>query len=131
MDMVTVIVGGALILLLVWFLLRLSYIIMQNLINGRKFHQSLLQELNHLRLSKMLTALGINKTAYVYQTKVNDIHKQLESCSSCTNTDECDEKLSDSEINVSEIGFCDNEADLVEMVYDNTDSDESAGSIKT
>ena len=129
--MVTVIVGGALMLLLVWFLLRLSYVIMKNLINGRKLHQSLLQELNHLRLSKMLTALGINKTAYVYQANVNDIRKHMENCSSCAYTDECDKKLSDPDINVSGISCCNNKADLVEMVYNNTDSDKSATTSKT
>ena len=109
------IVGGALALLLTGFLLLLSYTIMMNLINGRKFHHSLEQQFTKLRLSSMLSALGINKTAYIYQTSVSDIKKQMRSCSACTNTDECDDKLSKPNIEVTEIEFCNNEADLKEI----------------
>ena len=112
MDTVTIIVGGALALLLASFVLRLSYTILINLINGRKFHLSLQQEVNKLRLSSMLTALGISKTDYLYQTRVKVIHQQMKSCSECENTDECDEKLATPDIDISEIGFCNNEADL-------------------
>ena len=107
------IVGGTLAILLTGFILRLSYTILLNLINGRKFHHSLEQEFNKLRLSNMLTALGINKTAYIYQTNVNDIHQQMKNCSACTKTDECDEKLLNPDVDVTEIEFCNNEADLI------------------
>ena len=106
------VVGGALVLLVTVFALRLSYTIVINLINGRKFHHALEQEFSKLRLSNMLTALGINKTEYIYQTSVKDIHQQMKSCSDCKNTDECDEKLATPEVNVTEIEFCNNEADL-------------------
>ena len=112
MDTLTMVVGGALVLLVTVFALRLSYTIVINLINGRKFHHALEQEFSKLRLSNMLTALGINKTEYIYQTSVKDIHQQMKSCSDCKNTDECDEKLATPEVNVTEIEFCNNEADL-------------------
>ncbi len=114
--MITIIVGGALLLLLAIFTLRLFYTIIINLINGRKFHHSLLQEFNKLRLSHMLTALGVNKKAYIYQASVNDIQQHMKSCSACVNTDECDDRLSQPDLDVSEIGFCNNEAELKEMV---------------
>lgn len=109
------IVGGALVLLIAGFMLRLFYTIAKNLINGRKFHHSLEQEFNKLRLSNMLTALGINKTDYIYQTSVKDINQQMNQCSDCSNTDECDEKLSIPEVDISEIEFCNNEAKLKEL----------------
>ncbi|GMR01227.1 MAG: hypothetical protein BMS9Abin19_0593 [Gammaproteobacteria bacterium] len=115
MDTITIIVGGALVLLLTLFILRLSYTILINLINGRKFHHSLQQEFNKLRLSSMLTALGISKTDYIYQTSVKDIHQQMKNCSDCTNTDECDDKLASPALDVTEIEFCNNEADLKDM----------------
>lgn len=115
MDTFTIIVGGALLVMVSWFMLRLSYTVAMNLINGRKFHHSLQQEFSKLRLSNMLTALGINKTEYIYQTNVSDINKQMKSCSDCTNTDECDEKLSKPDIDITEIEFCNNEADLKEI----------------
>ena len=113
MDTITVIVGGALLVMVSWFMLRLSYTVAMNLINGRKFHHSLDQQFSKLRLNNMLTALGINKTAYIYQTSVKDIRQQMKSCSDCTNTDECDEKLSKPDIDITEIEFCNNEADLI------------------
>ena len=88
---------------------------MINLSNGRKFHQALEQEFSKLRLSNMLTALGISKTDYIYQTNVKDINQQMKSCSDCTNTDECDEKLATPEVNITEIEFCNNETDLKTM----------------
>ena len=121
MDTITVIVGGALLVMVSWFMLRLSYTVAMNLINGRKFHHSLDQEFSKLRLNKMLTALGINKTAYIYQTSVKDIHQQMKSCSDCTNTDECDEKLSKPDIDITEIEFCNNEADLKEIKQQQSD----------
>jgi len=115
MDTMTMIVGGALTLLITGFTLRLFYTIAINLINGRKFHFSLEQEFNKLRLSNMLTALGINKTEYIYQTRVKDIQQQMSQCSDCTNTDECDEKLSTADVDVSGIEFCNNETKLKEI----------------
>lgn len=109
------IVGGGLVLFLTGFILRLCYTIAINLINGKKFHHSLEQEFNKLRLSRMLNALGINKAAYIYQTSVKDIHQQMSSCSDCGNTDACDEKLSTTDVDASEIEFCNNEAKLKEL----------------
>lgn len=115
MNTTTIIVGGALALLLVSFMFRLIYTIATNMINGRKFHLALEQEFNKFRLSNMLSALGINKTAYLYQSKVKDIHRQMKSCSSCENTDECDEKLATPNVDITEIKFCNNEAELKEI----------------
>lgn len=109
------IVGGALLLLVTGFILRLSYAIMINLINGRKFHYELEQEFNRLRLSRMLSALGISQTDYIYQNSVKDINQQMKNCSDCTNTDACDDKLAAPELDVEEIEFCNNEADLKEI----------------
>jgi len=115
MDMITMIVGGALVLLLAGFMLRLSYTILINLINGRKFHHELEKEFNKLRLSNMLAALGISKTDYLYQNNVADINQQMKNCADCSNTVECDEKLAAPALNVDEIEFCNNEANLIEM----------------
>ncbi len=115
MDTITMIVGGMLVLLVTGFTLRLSYTILTNLFNGRKFHHNLEQEFNRLRLSNMLTALGISKKDYIYQNSVKDINKQMQSCSDCSNTVECDEKLADSRVDITEIEFCNNEADLKQL----------------
>lgn len=117
------IVGGILVLLLSGFILRLSYTIAMNLIKGRKFHHSLEKEFDRLRLSNMLAAVGINKTAYIYQTNVNDIHRQMDNCSACANTDECDTNLAKPELDVTEIEFCNNEAELRKIKQQQSQAD--------
>jgi hypothetical protein len=117
MDTTTMIVGGALVILVTLFALRLSYTIMINLVNGRKFHYELEQEFSKLRLSNMLTALGISKTDYIYQTNVKDINQHMKSCSDCTNTGACDEKLAAPNVDVTEIEFCNNEEQLKEIKH--------------
>ena len=109
------VVGGALVAMVSWFMLRLTYTIGINLVNGRKFHHALDQEFSKLRLNKMLSALGISKTDYIYQSSVKDIQRQMKSCSDCNNTDECDEKLTTPDIDVTKIEFCNNEEELKDI----------------
>jgi len=117
MNMLTTIVIGSLTLFLAIFTIRLSYNIIVNIINGRKFHQALEQEFSKLRLNKMLAALGINKTDYIYQTNVKDIHQQMKNCTDCTNTTECDEKVATPDIDITEIEFCNNEEELQKIKH--------------
>ncbi|MCG6938835.1 MAG: DUF6455 family protein [Gammaproteobacteria bacterium] len=115
MNIITNIVAGILLLFITVFLLRLAYTIFMNLKNGRKFYDSLDQEFKKLRLNSMLGALGIDKTAYLYQTRVKDIQRHMNNCSACENTDECDEKLSSADLDVTRIEFCNNESELKEI----------------
>jgi len=117
MNMFTTIVIGSLTLFLAIFTIRLSYNIIVNITNGRKFHQTLEQEFSKLRLNNMLAALGINKTDYIYQTNVKDIHQQMKNCTDCTNTTECDEKVATSNIDITEIEFCNNEEELQKIKH--------------
>lgn len=115
MDIFTLIIGSALLLMVGIFVLRLFYIIIINLIKGRQFHLALEKEFNRLRLSKMLTALGINKVRYIHTTASTKIKQQMDACEQCTNTVECDTKLSQDEIEINHIHFCNNEAELKEI----------------
>jgi len=117
MNMFTTIVIGSLTLFLAIFTIRLSYNIIVNITNGRKFHQALEQEFSKLRLNNMLAALGINKTDYIYQTNVKDIHQQMKNCTDCTNTTECDEKVATPDIDITEIEFCNNEEELQKIKH--------------
>lgn len=117
MNMLTMIVIGTLTLLLAIFAIRLFYNIIVNIINGRKFHQALEQEFSKLRLNNMLSALGISKTHYIYQTSVKDIRQQMKKCIDCENTTECDEKSTTPDISVTEIEFCNNEEELQKIKH--------------
>ena len=59
MDIFTVIVGGILALFMLYVLLRMSYVIMRNVIVGMEFRKNLARQVHALRLNKMLTALGV------------------------------------------------------------------------
>jgi hypothetical protein len=117
MNMLTTIVIGSLTLFLAILTIRLSYNIIVNIINGRKFHQALEEEFSKLRLNNMLAALGINKTDYIYQTNVKDIRQQMKNCTDCTNTTECDEKVATPDIDITEIEFCNNEEELQKIKH--------------
>lgn len=112
MNTLTLIVASALGFFLFYFLARLSWSISVNVINGLAFYRSLEKELDKLRLSRMLEALGIRKSSYIHQNSVSDIKQQMENCMTCTHTQECDEKLAEGELAVDEIDFCNNEASL-------------------
>lgn len=112
MNTITLIVASVLGLFLLYFLARLSWSIGVNVINGLGFYRALESELGKLRLSRMLEALGINRSVYIHQNPVSDIERQMESCARCEHTQECDEKLAEGELDVDEIDFCNNEASL-------------------
>lgn len=102
-------------LMLAGFVTFLFYMIIMNLINGRKFHHNLEQQFSKIRLSNMLAALRIDRTEYMYQTSVNNIRQQMKSCSDCGNTKECDDKLSNSSLDITDIAFCNNEEELIDI----------------
>jgi hypothetical protein len=65
---------------------------------------------------KVLSALGIEVSEYLYTTNVATINKQMNNCSACTNLDECDDNLTNNNIAIDEIDFCNNESSLKEML---------------
>ncbi len=119
MSALNFIVIAVLVLTFSAFILRLLYIISCNVITGRKFYLSLEKEFDRLRLSRMLSALGINKSQYIHQTSTFAIKQQMQSCDTCDNTDECDATLSpgvsSNNIDIDAINFCKNEAALKEI----------------
>jgi hypothetical protein len=99
-------------LLLFIFTVRLPVAIVFNTRSGMKYRQALAQQLNHLRLGKMLTALGIDRDSYLSSERVVDIHEQMERCSTCANTENCDKQLDEATVNADTIDYCNNEASL-------------------
>ncbi len=116
--MVSTIIGTTLLLLLGGFILRLGFTILRNLIHGRRFHQALADEFNQLRLSRMLTALGIDKARYIHRTPVLEIQRQMQHCRECHNTGECDIRLENDDIEPGQIDFCNNQTALQEHRQD-------------
>jgi hypothetical protein len=99
-------------LLLLIFTVLLPVTIIFNTRSGMKYRQALVKQLEHLRLGKMLRALGIDTDSYLAGERVVDIRKQMERCSACANTEECDNQLAGGVVDAGTIDFCNNEASL-------------------
>jgi len=116
MNVVSLVVAGVLGLAVVVFALLLFVAIIFNLKVGIRYRKSLAQEFARLRLSRMLAALGIDVTAYLYEEPITDIHAQMKRCSNCDNTSQCDDRLTSGTVSADNIGFCNNEDSLQSML---------------
>jgi hypothetical protein len=99
-------------LLLASFIVLLLVAITFNTRAGMKYRQGLADQLDRLRLGKMLTALGIDTNSYLSSERAVDIRKQMERCNACANTEECDTQLAAGATDTGSIDYCNNEASL-------------------
>lgn len=116
MDIVTVIIGGLLALFMLYVIMRMSYVIMRNVIVGMEFRKKLAQKVEALRLGRMLSALGIDTRSYLHSERVLDIEEHIDRCAACQNTETCDDQLSSGAVQASKIDYCNNEASLQQIV---------------
>jgi hypothetical protein len=116
MNLFSLIVTGLLVLLTVAFAGLLFAAIVFNLRVGKKYRQSLARDIDKLRLSKMLAALGIDVTSYLHSERILDIQQQMNRCSDCARTAECDDRLAAGKVGAAEIGFCNNEQSLHQIL---------------
>ena len=116
MDTVTVVVGGLLVLFMLYVIMRMSYVIMRNVIVGMEFRKNLARKVETLRLGKMLAALGIDSRSYQHSERVIDIEEHIDRCSACQNTETCDDQLAKGTVQSSKIDYCNNEASLQQIV---------------
>lgn len=122
MNILTLAITGLMALLAVVFILFLFVAIIFNLKTGENYRHRLANKLDDLRLVRMLGALGIDANAYLHSEKIIDIHRQMERCAACENTDQCDDRLSSNEIAAEDIDFCNNEKDLQGIVKKQTNN---------
>ena len=120
MDIFTLIVGGILGLFVLYVIMRMSYVIMRNVIVGMEFRKRLAQQVNALRLNRMLAALGIDVNSYLHKERIIDIEEQIDKCASCQNTETCDDQLARGTITAGTIDYCNNEEALQQIVASKT-----------
>ena len=120
MDGLSVIIVIFLVLLVTIFAATLLLSIVYNVNVGIKYREPLAKRLHSLRLSKMLSALGINTSEYLNGVSVVTINEQMNRCTDCSNTEKCDDNLSTEEIDIKEIDFCNNESSLKGLVSNNS-----------
>ena len=116
MNILSLAAFGVLALMLAAFMVLLPVAIIFNMKAGMKYRQNLVRGIEKMRLSRMLTALGIDVNEYLASNPAVDIRSHMERCSACSNTEECDDKLSGNAIDADRIGFCSNEESLREIV---------------
>lgn len=112
MNVPTFITASAFLVLLAIFAVLLTIAIIFNVKAGTKYRKVLAEKINTLRLSNMLAALGIDINVYLNTVPTVDINSQMERCTACTNTEECDDRLQKEDIDTDGIGFCNNEESL-------------------
>ena len=116
MDIFTVIIGSILVLFVLYVIMRMSYVMMRNVIVGMEFRKSLARKVDALRLNKMLAALGIDINNYLHTERVIDIEEHIDKCSSCQNTEICDDQLAKGTIQADNIDYCNNVESLQHIV---------------
>lgn len=112
MENISLAALGIFTILLVLSAVLIPAAIIFNLKAGLKYREKLAQQLHQLRISKMLNALGIDITQYLHQEQVNEIRTQMDRCSECQNTDQCDDQLDKGSVAANEIAYCNNEEAL-------------------
>jgi len=115
MNLFSLIVAGLLTVLTLAFGAMLVSAIVFNVSAGKKYRQSLATRIDQLRLSKMLSALGIDVNRYLHTQSTVDIRKHMDRCSACDKTDTCDEQLAAGNIKATDIDFCNNEKSLQDI----------------
>ena len=116
MDIITVIIGGMLVMFVLYVIMRMSYVMMRNVIVGMEFRKSLARKVDALRLNNMLAALGIDINSYLHTERVIDIEEHIDKCSACQNTEICDDQLAKGTIQADNIDYCNNEESLQHIV---------------
>ena len=106
--MMSLIVLGALGLLLTTAICGVGYAIYKNTHNAEKYRNDISEKISGIRLNKMLKHLSINKQQYLHKQPINVIHQNIIRCDNCKDKPICDETLPQANENTS-LDFCPNE----------------------
>ena len=98
------VLGILFLILALFFVLLIS----RNLQQGKRVRQKIAERVESLRMSKMLKALGLDFTQYLYTVPLHQINDSMNKCEQCATTETCDEKLQQPHIEADEIDFCPN-----------------------
>ena len=113
MNSLSISITGVFAVLAIAFGALLLVAIVANQKTARRYRQKLSEKLSQLRLSRMLAFQRINQGTYLHTEPVVDIEKQMKRCASCTQTQRCEEVLSDG--SAADTGFCANDTDIQEI----------------
>ncbi len=83
-------------------------LIAKNVKQGKVVREQLAQRIESLRMSKMLKAMGLDFSKYLYDVPLSKINNSMNNCENCDSIKQCDEKLQQEVITPEEIDFCPN-----------------------
>lgn len=83
-------------------------VIAKNVKQGKKVREQLAQRIETLRMSKMLRALGLDFSEYLYKVPLSKINGSMNNCENCDAIGQCDNALQQEKIKPEEIDFCPN-----------------------
>lgn len=110
-NIILVLLAIAFAVLVIGFLMLIT----RNVIQGRVVRHKLAERVESLRMSKMLSALGIDFSSYLHQVPLNKINESMNKCDDCSTLDQCDDKLQQEIIEPEEIDFCPNQECLTKF----------------
>lgn len=116
MNLATLFVFALFGLLLAGFFVFFAIAVTFNIKAGKKYRKNLAAQVEQLRLGRMLSALGIDTAAYLHSEPGLEIRNHINRCAECRNTDTCDAELTRDEVSAENIGYCNNETDLKQII---------------
>ena len=114
MQILSIVVATLLVAALIVFIIMVGAAIVFNMKLGLRYRRNLARRLDQLRLSRMLTALGIDTTRYLHETAMVDVHRHMQRCSECEQTGDCDEALSKG-VDPDTLDYCNNAEELRQL----------------
>ncbi|MDJ0833593.1 MAG: DUF6455 family protein [Gammaproteobacteria bacterium] len=66
------------------------------------------EKMYDIPLPRMLQALGIGETTFLYRESVDNIGECIKNCETCETTDQCKQSLKIPELNPEDVEFCAN-----------------------
>ena len=120
LDLLSLVIGGVLIVMLLLLIFRLPLAIVSNLRAGHRFRKSMAMALDELRLSRMLSHLGIDRDKYLHEESALAIKQHMQRCDACDAKDSCDQALEQHKdrerpADAEQLGFCANIDDLKQI----------------
>lgn len=79
----------------------------------RNLRRYFAEKMAGIPLPKMLQALGIDGSTFLYRRSVDTIDECIKNCETCSEDDQCSEKLRIPELNPEDIEFCSNKKHLI------------------
>ena len=116
MTVVSYIILGLIAVIMGVLIVSFVLLINRNMQQGREVRELLAKRVEGLRMSRMLSALGVNFNSYLHKVPLHRINESMRNCESCPTTGQCDEVLKQESVTPQEIDFCPNQNCLGKFV---------------